>query len=354
MKRNTTWFIIAVVVLAVLTWWAYTIVAGDKGFSGKTSTISEAETDFGISDTASVTKIIITNQDHQKAVLTKAEPGLWRLNDEYMARIDAINVILNTAKRIKAREKVSEQGKENILKNMAVKYNKVEYFAGDTWLKTWYVGHPTKDADGSFMILETPENGKAENPYITHIPGFSGELSAPFFTDPYEWRDHAVFRYDVKDIASVEFYNSDSSSHNYRINVLGENLFEMKDGSNKPVKAFDTVAVRAFLLNFKNINFLTLNKGHLSKEQEDSLRKAQPFIRLVITNKQKVKDELKIYHKKVQPGQVDLEGKPYRWDIDLAFARLRTGEIAVIQFGHFAKILWPLEAFTMTVPPSPR
>jgi len=347
MKKKNIYLIFSLLALIVLSYFAYTIANEEKVFSGTKTTIEEAESAFLIEDTASITKIIITNQDKQQVILERVQPDLWRMNNEFQARIDGITTILKTARRIEAREKVSDKGKENIVKNIAVSHHKVEYFSGDTWLKTWYVGSPTQDASGSFMILETPENGKSENPYITHIPGFTGELSAPFYTDPYDWRDHSVFRYKPEHIKSVEFVNYDSTQHNFRLNVLGTNLFELKDKNGKPVNNFDTTAVRAYLLNFNNINFLTLNRGHLSKTQEDSLKKAKPFIKLAVTNSDNFKDELVIYHKKAQASQVDLEGKPYAWDIEMAFARLKTGEIAVIQFGHFAKVLWPLQAFTV-------
>lgn len=348
MRRKNIYLVISLVALIILSYYAYEIANEEKVFSGTKSTIEEAESDFMIEDTASITKIIITNQDKQQVILERVQPDLWRLNGEYQARIDGIMTILKTARRIEAREKVSEKGKANIVRNIAVNHNKVEYFAGDLWLKTWYVGSPTQDANGSFMILETPENGKSENPYVTHIPGFTGELSAPFYTDPFDWRDHSVFRYKPEDIKSVSFTNYDSSQHNYHINVLDKNKFELYDKFNKPVANFDTVAVRAFLLNFSNVNFLTLNRGHLNKTQEDSLKKAKPFIKIEVTNADNFKDELTIYHKKAMASQVDLQGKSYAWDIEMAFAKLKTGEIAVIQFGHFAKILWPMQAFKAT------
>ena len=88
----------------------------------------------------------------------------------------------------------------------------------------------------------------------------------------------------------------------------------------------------------------------MSKTQEDSLKKAKPFIKIEVTNADNFKDELTIYHKKALASQVDLQGKPYAWDIEMAFAKLKTGEIAVIQFGHFAKILWPIQAFKANNP----
>ena len=58
---------------------------------------------------------------------------------------------------------------------------------------------------------------------------------------------------------------------------------------------------------------------------------------------------LKIFHKAPTPDQIQTaqeEGFDIKYDVDRAFALLPTGEICLVQFFTFDRILWPIESFT--------
>ena len=125
MKRTV--FPIAVIVL--LAFGAYTALAPESGRLD-----SDQSTHFAVSDTASIQKIRIADNNGRVAALQRApdDPlGLWRLNDRYPARKDATDLLLKTFKRISVRQPVRASAKEGVLKMMASAGKRVDIFAAD-------------------------------------------------------------------------------------------------------------------------------------------------------------------------------------------------------------------------------
>lgn len=312
------------------------------------STITEKSGDFSIKDTANIGKFIITDQDKNKAELVRKTNSYWELNGKYRARPESIDLILYTAYNIAVKNPVPKAAQENIIRNLAVMYKKVEYYDNNgNWIKTWYVGHPTKDNEGSYMLLED-ENGKAKIPSVTYIPGFMGQLTSRYFYEEKSWRYTGVFNYDPREIAAIKVVNNDSVIEGFEIKALENDRFLLNNAFGKPVDIFDTAAVRQYLVNFKKIHFQSFNMGILTSAEEDSLRTAKPFYVITVTDKSGKKNEIAIYHKKLPP--FDDMGQDwdfaYPWDPQRAFAILSTGEVVVIQFGVFDHVLWPVYAFT--------
>ncbi|MBL7925149.1 MAG: DUF4340 domain-containing protein, partial [Bacteroidia bacterium] len=190
MKRNRT-VLIVLVLLAILAAWLW--------FNRSGSTIKGELRDFAVQDTGRVDKIFLADKDGRQVTLVREAPGRWMVNNRFMARQDAINSLLYTIKAVEVRSPVGRNLYNNTMKLMAAKSVKIEIYAGDENLKTYYVGHPTMDNLGTFMYLES-----SSVPFITHIPGFNGFLSTRYFASEAEWRDKSIFRLDPKRIVAVE------------------------------------------------------------------------------------------------------------------------------------------------------
>ncbi|HRE74803.1 MAG TPA: hypothetical protein PK637_05605 [Flavobacteriales bacterium] len=343
MKRRQLQLLISAAVLITLS-----VVVVYMKQKKSNSTFTKDLSDFTIEDTASIGKLKITNQDKISAELVRKHAGYWELNGKFRARVDAIDLMLTTAKKVRVKNPVPESARENIIRNLSVNYHKVEYFdLNGKAIKTWYVGHATKDHDASYMLLETPSEGKSSLPYVTYIPGFAGELSSRYFCVEEEWRFTGIFNYDPSEIIAVSIRNNDYPEESFEVKVLDKNLFALHDQFGKKVERFDTAGVRQLVVNFKKIHFETLNRGILSPLQEDSLRKAKPYYEISVTDKKGEKKEIKVFHKKLPPHNMNNEPfeQDYPYDPERAFAQIPGGEIVVIQFFVFDKILWPIDAF---------
>jgi len=304
----------------------------------KNTTHDKKYSDFAIEDTSSIDKIIITEANGETATITRVSKDEWKLNGKYKARIDAVHVIFKTAKLVSVKSEVPKAAEKNVLKTMAVTFKKVEYFSNGSLIKTWYVGGPTRDHYGTYMLLQRPGEDRSIVPYIMEIKGFFGHLSTRFFTDVKEWRDKVIIQLSPEKIKSIELKNNEQPEYGFKIEIKGKNQFELYDAANKKVSGFDTVSVRAYLLNYRKIAFEGFNRGILNEKQEDSLRKAIPFSIIKVTDNKGETIELKTYRKKSTPDQIDLNGQQYQWDIERLFAILPTGEVIIMQYGTYDKI----------------
>ena len=332
-KKQYIYLILLGGILAALIYFLQQAKDGDQN-----STFKNKHSDFAIEDTNSIYKIIITDVNGDKATITKLGKDDWQLNGKYKARIDAVRIILKTAKLISVKSEVSVSAKKNVLKTMMVTFKKVEYYSKGMLLKTWYVGGPTRDHYGTYMLLEHSDGNRDTVPYITEIKGFFGTLNTRYFTDVKEWRDKVIYKLNPDQIKTVELKNNEQPEYGFKINIKGKNSFELLDAQNKKVNGFDTVSVRAYILNYRKIAFEGFNRGILNEKQEDSLRKAIPFAEFTVTDISGKSLKIKTYRKAALPDQVDLEGNAYQYDIERLFGILPTGEIIIMQYGTVDKI----------------
>lgn len=331
MKRTV--FPIAVIVL--LAFGAYTALAPESGRLD-----SDQSTHFAVSDTASIQKIRIADNNGRVAVLQRApdDPlGLWRLNDRYPARKDATDLLLKTFKRISVRQPVRASAKEGVLKMMASAGKRVDIFAADgsAPIKTWFIGTPTQSHTGTHMLLELPD-GRSETPYVTHIEGFTGFLSTRFFTEENEWRYTGVYESRADEIASITAVPLDDvgTPATLRWNEQGDQIEALHDGQ---TIGLPQDILRDQWLRFKKVHVETWN-SHLSPEAQDSLKNSPLAWQLQVDYKDGRTVKLDLHWKAPIMAEYDTDGRLLPHDGSRMYA-VHNGECALVQTFVFNPIL---------------
>ncbi|MFI5205135.1 MAG: hypothetical protein ACHQF2_11620 [Flavobacteriales bacterium] len=336
--------IISVIVLLFLGVVAFFIARNEGYFSGGYSTLNKGLSDFSIKDTAAIDRMIITIYDGKKAELQRKSTGVWEINNKYIARKDCIDNLLEMAFGINVRSTVGEKARDNVIKRIAVYYKKIEFFVHGDLHKTYYVGTSALDNIGTYMVLETPEEGRSAEPYIMEIPGFSGVLDARVFTDVNEWKFTGIFNYDYHVITSIKVTNHDNLPESFVLNVTKQNQIRLFDINGKPSQAFDTIGAQGYLMNYQKIHYE--NKARmLTGFQVDSMLMQTPYFTIEVTDNKNAKNKVRIYHMPSQSGENDLEGNPLKWNPERAYAILSAGEAVVVQFHVFDKLLRSLQSF---------
>jgi hypothetical protein len=290
---------------------------------------------FAIDDTASITKIFIVDTD-QRAITLKRNPAsrYWDLNDTLKARKDAVDLLLKTFKRIKVKAPVPKAAQENVIRLLAGAGKKVEiYQGGKSPVKTYIVGNATQDHTGTYMLLETNEGGRSTEPFIMHMEGFTGFLSTRFFTDLDEWRYTGLFDYPRLEFSKVEAVHHLTPFHSFTVTYRGGNDLKLFDYRGEAVDAFDTVAVKDFLILFKKAHIETY-RSHLLPEQEDSLLNSQPAFTFRVHENSGGVREVTFYRK---PKVIDIPDEydniePY--DMARMYAEIN-GEVGLAQLFVF-------------------
>jgi hypothetical protein len=331
--------IIIILVLGALAFTAYKLSDKPSG----ANMAGEALSDFAVKDTASIDKLVLTDTEGNPGVTVIRTDGGWTTEEGECVQQHLVQTLLETIKYIKVKGPVSKGSIETINKSLAAHNKKMEIYQNGKLTKTWYVGDPTQDQYGTFMLLKDEEKGKSPEPFIMHLPNMYGNLSTRFITSPLPFKCSEVFSYDPLEIASVEVTISDSSHLNYKVVANSENSFSLYN-NDTPVEVFDTTQVRAYLVGFRKVHFENHNYT-LSPESVDSLKKSPPFYAINVISKDGDSNSVKIYKRKQLYQKVGLDGELLEWDQDRVWVETNDGTIVVGQYYVFGKLMRSIRFF---------
>lgn len=323
--------LVALVTLTVLT-----VMQRDEGRLD-----ADKGTHFAVADTSRVTRIRIAGADGNVAVLERRNGhplGLWSLNGRFDARKDATDLLLKTFKRISVRQPVRATAKEGVLKMMASAGKRVDiHLDGQkTPSKTWFIGTPTQSHTGTHMLLELPDEGRANDPYITHMEGFTGFLSTRFFTDETEWRYTGVFASSASEIKSITGIPLDDRGMAASLQ-WAEDEEQIEAVLNGKVINLPQSLLRDQWLRFRKVHVETWN-SHLSPAGQDSLRRSSSAWRLAVVYQDGSESSIDLHWKAPIMEEFDEEGRLMDHDGSRMYA-IHKGECALVQTFVFNPIL---------------
>jgi len=329
MKKSTIILALIVVVLGI-----FVVILMTRDRSG---TIKRELRDFAVQDTASVDKIFMVTKGNDQVTLTRHETN-WMVNEKYFVRTEAIELLLKTIHRIQVKAPVAKSALDNVVTMLATRNTKVEIFSKGKLVKTIYVGGPTQDQIGTFMMLEG-----SSVPFVVHIPGFIGYLSTRFFIDENSWRSPLIFSYNFDEIARIKSVNNDNPQKSFILNK-DKNRFDMRatDGDYQAME-LDTLAVKFFVSNFERVasEFFA---NQMESEIMDSLNMATPFHVLELTdiygNVTKVEA-----HRRSAMEMADPEAQAQEFDQERMYARINESDWVVIQYFVFDQLFRELQFF---------
>jgi hypothetical protein len=263
MKRTLILLGIFVVLAGLTGWYFY------RGAPDKTSLLKEERT-FKV-DPTEIGKIFIADRNGTETTLERNEDH-WVVNHEYRAYKNAIDNLLDAVSRIEMDFKPPEAMVPNMVKSLATHGLKVEiYNRKGQQIMVYYLGGTTQDETGTFIMREG-----FDQPYVAHIPGWTGNLRHRYNLHGDEWRDKAVFRADIDNIAEVGVEYPQQKSQSFRIlrqqdgwKVLP--FYDITPVINQPEQEG---AVDTYLTEFEAIFAETFQNDN---PQRDSLTQQLPF-----------------------------------------------------------------------------
>lgn len=313
--------------------------------SQKNSTSDNPFMKFGIEDTASISKVTIQDRNGNVALLER-KPGTtdWTVNKKYGARRDVIKLLLECFHDIRVRGNVPSKMRDNMMSVMASSAKEVKiYGKNNELIKTYFVGPNTQDHMGTIMLLETPEDGRSEEPYITHIEGFTGFLNPRFFVEEMEWRSTEVFYYPNNDIAEVEVLHMTDPGSSFKLSYLGNNKLKFErylNGVLTPFAQLDTARAFDLLKRVKKVHLESYNT-FLKPEAADSIKSIAPTFVMRVKNTSGVYTSLSLYLKKAKQLTPDASGNLTPFDPEYFWAKTDANELGLAQFFVFEALLQP-------------
>jgi hypothetical protein len=330
MNRNkiTLVVLVSLIVIASLAWWM------------RSSNTLEGElSDFAIEDTASVDQIFLADKNGHQVTLKRVNDGSWSVNGKFTARKDAIDNLLYTIRTVQVKSPVGKNLYNNTMKLMAATSVKIEVYSQGKVVKKYYVGHPTMDNLGTFMYIEN-----STRPFITHIPGFNGFLTTRYFALETEWRDKSIFRFDPRKITKVRIDEYLRPARTCELQRMADSSFTLAAGPQAlAVQPLDINKVRLFLSAFSATYFERID-GEMNSVQVDSIKRSNPFAKVLVMTDGGASRELTCYRKPVTSStrlQLDpVSGEPVPFDLDKFYAFMSgDSSMLVCQYFHFDRVL---------------
>jgi len=332
MKKNILYLLLLIAVAATAYW-----------FSQKNIDNTMADnplTDFQVADTASIYKIFIADQNGQSVTMERNEGEFWSLNNKYKVRAHSVQLLLETFANAGVQTAVPKNFRETVIRNMASTQRKVMLFDKENeWIKTWYLGNPTKTNQGTYAILETPEHGLSSEPFVLEKRGFRGYLTSRFHTTVKDWRWRGVFYYPEMDIKSIEVIRPKEPEKGFKLTVndIKTNDLELMDHNGESVKA-NLASLQLYLLKYKEVYLETFDPPLLDDAQEDSVAARVPDFRLNVKNHAGESTLIDLQYKRSLDNMRELDPLIPEIDPDRMFGSFN-GELIQIQRHNFDEML---------------
>jgi hypothetical protein len=319
MSKNIVYLLVGLAAIALI-YWLTTKNTGQ-------SMAKEALTEFAIKDTASVGKIFIAD-NKGKLTLERKDDGFWSLNDTLIAMPSAVKLMMKTFRQVGIQQPVPKSQRATVMKIINGDNRKVKiYDRQGKWIKTWYVGRATRSNQGTYAILETPEDGLSPDPFVIEIRGFRGFLTTRFHSKVNDWRWTGIFHYPGLELANIKVDRPRIPEESFQIDI-GDRFngeFSLKDSQGLRIPG-NKSAMSSLLAKFEHISFEHFDP-QISATGADSLLALPPNYSISVTDKKGETTSCDIYMKVIAAKTRDAIGAEVdAWDPERVFVIYR-GEL---------------------------
>ena len=333
-------FIIVILLLAGAAAWFIT--------TRNHGTFETEEDAFAIRNKKDITKVILTDTEKKRVELTLVN-GIWMVNGKYPAREELIISLFDVLARIKTLCPVPKAGHDYVVKSLFEKNTKVEVYLNkdDQAARAYYVGGPTPDGNGTYMLREV--DGKTDaRPYITYLPGLQGYLTPRYQTDAEIWRAKVLFKYNPEDIKSLSLEYPAEENKSFSINRVAKDSFTVSAINDKYAinQAYQQKYIREYLEFYSTVSIETYDNKNTDR---DSIIHTTPYCIFKITGNDNKVNEAKLFYQPVNKRSkmpFDSKGNPMTYDVDHYYASIfGDQDFAVVQYYVFGKLLRSYQDF---------
>lgn len=260
---------------------------------------------FRIDDYTAIDRVVMAGPQGRVELTTTG--GRWRVNDEFVADRNLIDVLFATLRQAEPRRPVASRLRDSISQRLDSLGTRVELYEGDHRASVFLAGGNNARTEAYFM-----DPGSA-TPYIMMIPGYRVYVSGIFELWAAGWRDRYIFGFNWMNFSELEasFPGQPESGFTVRRH---ENLASIAG-----MPEADTTRLNDFLDAVS-----TMTAEEFTQSIPDSIREMEPIMRIVVKDVANREYSLQLY------ARNGIEG-PYHGIVDgtlpAVFDARRVGEI---------------------------
>lgn len=332
MKKYLPYILIVLVLGGIAAWFA---------LRPAPRSVNEIEGDFAVKELSDITRVSIEDHEKHHIELTKKD-GVWWVDDKYIAREDMIKQVLNVVTKVESLSPVPSNGHDHVIRELSAEYIKVNvYTGGSKPEKSYFVGGPTVDSRGTYMLLDMGDK-MASRPHIGYVPGYGGYVTPIFNTTREVWRTRIAFKYSPADIKSLKVEYPEKPENSFVINKVSADSFTVSplDEKYRITEKNEQKYVQQYL-NFYSAVHIEAFDNEYSKK--DSILRTTPACRFTIADEQGKVNEFTLYHMPINKRSkewYDDYGRELKYDSDRFFGTMNNGQdFVLVQYVVFGKLL---------------
>jgi hypothetical protein len=309
-------------------------------------TLEKKESDFAIPNINDVTRVRLTDVKGNIVELTLKDKK-WIVNGKYEVNEAARNLLFTCLQKLETNYRAPANAEKNILKDMAGQRTKCEIYLNNETeaAKVYYVGGPTADGEGTYMIME--RNGQmARHTYITHIPGINAYLTGRYYPMEERWRSVWIFRENDQTIESLKVTYNLELQKSFILTKAAKDSFVIANSEGQVTEQPKQKFIHQYL-NF--YDGLSLEQFENKNPAKDTILPNQPFCTITIRRADKTQSSVNLYYIPVSDQtrvEFDEQGRKLLFDIEHYYISFNDNkDFALIQYYTWGKVLHSYQDF---------
>lgn len=282
-ERKNKWQLIILVILIGLTSLAYWVTQKGEG--------DEVDKNiFRNYDLKTISEVILESPSGK--VSLKYSGSRWKLNDQYNASPDMVEVLFATLQQAEPKRPLASALRDSVTTVLAEKGVKVSLLAAGIPEAIFYAGGNSQKTQAFFM------DGTERLPYLMTIPGYRVYVSGIFELDESGWRDKFVFGFNWRNFQSLDVRFPGNPEADFVV-AMENNYFSVQG-----LQSVDTTRLNDYL---DDISLLTVDEYARENTSFDSLATGDPILKVSVKDIGRKEYVLEIY-----PGTGDKARYPGR------------------------------------------
>ncbi len=310
------------------------------------STLEKKESQFAVPNIGDVTKIRLTDTKGHIAELSLKDKK-WIVNGKYEINKMSQDLLFAAIQKLETNYRSPDNAEKIVFKDMADQHTKCEVYLNneDKPSKVYYVGGPTADGEGTYMIME--RNGQmAGHSYVTHIPGVHAYLTGRYYPEEERWRSIWVFRDNSENIQSLKVTYHRELQKSLELTKVGKDSFVLANSEGKILEQPKQKFIHQYLDFY---NELSLEQFENKNPAKDTITPNEPYCTISMKRMDKTESNMIIYYIPVNDQtrvQFDDEGRKLLYDIEHFYILFNDKkDFALIQYYTWGKILHSYQDF---------
>ncbi len=310
------------------------------------STMVKKESEFAVRDVDAITRVVLTDIKGQKVELSK-DGKRWLVNGKYEVNEEPLALLFTAIQKMETQYPVPEKAQPLVLKDMAKKRFRCEIYTGGAQpSKVYYVGGPTADGTGTYVIMEL-DGRIASRPYVVHIPGIDAYLTSRFYTDEEYWRTKWVYRDNDATIKNLSVTYEREKQKSFSLTRLGARdtfVITNSDGQAdaQPKQRF----IHQYLEFFDGLSLEAFENKNPIK---DTILAMQPFCTIKMKRVDNTETNVEIFYMPINAHsrqQFDDKGRALLYDVEHYYIGMNDRkDFGLIQYYVWGKALRTYQDF---------